>query len=223
MRITSEINSPRKFTAIALIAVLTVFSGCAGVSHDETDDPNEAAYGVNMVRGCAVELDHPTYDPALPGYWLVGNNATIQISHLKGRKRPKHFSFMLRTKPDASSAKPSEIDIFKILTPRYRIVTKFSPNKPAPVDILAYTEKKEGTEIVLVKTDSTGKYLVFDRVGEHIKVTLTEDGMNLIGEDAAITWVDLPPGKKNDGEHSAAEAEGWRKVIDIKPGANPVE
>jgi hypothetical protein len=220
MRILSETGFTRTLAALALAAVLPVLSGCTHAAVDSTDT-SEPAYGANMVRGCAVELEHPYYDPELPGYWLVGNNATLQISHLKGVTRPKTFSFMLRTKPDATLAKPSELDIFKILTSNYRIVTKFNPNKTAPVDILAYTEKKEGTEVVLVKTDTTGKYVTFERVGERIKVTLTEEGMNLIGEDAAISWVDLPPGKKSESEHSAAESEGWRKVIDIKPVAKP--
>ncbi len=218
MRILSKTFFARKLSALVLVAVLPVFSGCAGSSYADAD-PADAAYAVNMTRGCAVELEHPYYDASLPGYWLVGSNATIQISHLKGVERPATFSFMVRTKPDATLANPSEIDIFKILTPKYRIVTKFNAKKAAPVDILAYTEKKEGTEVVLVKTDSTGKYLTFERVGERIKVTLTAEGMSLIGEDATMSWVELPPGKKSESEHSAAESEGWRKVIVIKPGA----
>lgn len=222
MRILSQARFPRALAALALAAALPVFSGCTESLQDSADS-SEPAYGANMVRGCAVELEHPFYDPTLPGYWLVGNNATLQISHLRGVQRPKTFSFMVRTKADATLAKPSEIDIFKVLTPSYRIVTKFNPNKTAPVDILAYTEKKEGTEVVLVKTDSTGKYIAFERVGERIKVTLTEAGMNLIGEDATISWTDLPPGKKSESEHSAAESEGWRRVVEIKPDGKPGE
>lgn len=211
---------PLSLFACAALVALPVFSGCTNSTSQSTDE-SDPAYAANIVRGCAVELEHQYYDPSLPGYWLVGNDATLQISRMDGVKTPKAFSFMLRTKADATVTKPSEIDIFKILTANYRIVTKFNPNNTAPVDILAYTDKKEGTEVVLVKTDTTGKYLTFERVGERIKVTLTEAGMNLIGEGAAISWVDLPPGKKSSSDHSAAESEGWRRVIEIKPDAKP--
>lgn len=196
--------------ACAGLAAPAVFTGCTEKTAAQSA---EMYYQVRLVRTAAVELEHPSYDATLPGYWLVGNDSIVQMARVKNVTQPKEFSFMLRTKAAATRDNPSEIDIFRVLTPTYRIVSKFNPKKTAPVDILSYKEKKEGTEVVLVKSDESGRYLRFERVGEYVKVTFTTEGMNLIGDIATISWKELPESKKSDSDHSAAEAEGWRRVL----------
>ena len=192
------------------LAALPTFTGCTEKTEEKSA---EMYYQVRLVRTAAVELEHPSYDPTLPGYWLVGNDSIVQMARVKGVTQPKEFSFMLRTKAAATRELPSELDIFRVLTPTHRIVSKFNPKKIAPVDILSYREKKEGTEVVLVKSDESARYIRFERVGEYVKVTFTTEGMNLIGDIVTISWKELPPGKKSDSDHSAAEAEGWRRVL----------
>ena len=192
----------RRFAPFAAAVLL---AGCS--TYDLEADRN-SAYSVNLTKGAAAEIDHPAYDPEVKGYWLVGTDATLQFTLVKDAEIPEQFCFMLRTKPDASTAKPSEIDVFKILTPQYRVVTKFNPAKPAPVDILTYKGD------VLVKSDDTGKYIRFERVGERVKVILTKECLrSVVGADAAISWTDYPPSKKSSNNRSPAEAEGWRRVL----------
>lgn len=64
-----------------------------------------------------------------------------------------------------------------------------------------------------MKSDESGRYIRFERIGEYVKVTFTAEGMNLIGDIATISWKELPADKKSDSDHSAAEAEGWRRVL----------
>ena len=184
----------RTFAPAAFALALLAFSGCSAANSGPDAGP---AYGVNIVKGCAGEIDHLNYDPALPGFWLVGSDATIQVSRVKDSESPKTFRFMLRTKPDATETKPSEIDVLRILTPNYRLVTKFNPTKIEPVDIFSYTEKKDGGAAVLVKTDSTGKYIAFERVGERIKVTLTAEALAILGPDMAISLDRPAPQEKS--------------------------
>ena len=201
---------PLSLFACAALVALPVFSGC---NSEGTAASPEMYFQMRAVRTVANELDHPGYDASLPGYWLVGNDSIVQLIHPKDVKRPKQFCFMIRTKPTASAENPTDIDIFRIVTERYIIVSKFDPKQTAPVDILSRTEKKEGTEVVMMKSDTTGRYLRFERVGEYVKVTITEEGLGVVGDLATVSWRELPPGKKSDSAHSAAEAEGWRRVL----------
>ena len=189
---------------VLTLCSLALLTGCSSF---KLDDGQNAAYAVNLGKGASTEIDHTSFDPKLPGYWLVGSEATIQFTGIKGSEIPETFCLMLRTKPDASAKKPSELDLFKIITSRYRIVTKYTPGTPAPVDILSY----QGD--VLVKTDNTGKYIRIESRGEFIKVTLTRECLTqLIAGDAAISWADYPQSKK-PAARTPAEAEGWRRVL----------
>ncbi len=205
MRLAPAISLPRLFAATAAAATLFL----AACSTQEGKPSERSAYALTIAKGAAPELDRRAFDPNLPGYWLVGREATIQLSRIQDEPLTKTFSLMLRTKPDATAAKPSEIDVLRISTPNYRIVTKFNPDKVAPVDIMAYSEKKEGTEFVVVKTDTTGRYLAFERVGEHVKVTFTAEAMSILGDDFVMTWEDRQPGRKVDPA-AAAEAAARR-------------
>src|SRR6218665_3584543 len=56
------------------LAALPVFTGCTETTEAKSA---EMYYQVRPVRTVAVELDHPAYDPNLPGYWLVGNDSLL--------------------------------------------------------------------------------------------------------------------------------------------------
>lgn len=183
--------SVRRLSALAALALSGLVVGCTSTG-DASGDARPAGHSVTLVSGCAVELDHAVYDPALPGYWVVGSEAMIQLSRLPEATDDGELVLMIRTKPDASLAAPSRLDSFRILTRTHRIVTKFDPSAStvAPVDVIAVTIKKEGTEAVLVMTDTAGRYLSFKQEGERVRVTFTPEGLRLIGSDAAISWKD---------------------------------
>lgn len=190
--------------SLAAISIISLVSGCA----DSGPETKDAPFAVRLTKGAAAEIDRPGYDPKLGGYWLVGRDAVMEFSRVEGATTPEEFTLMLRTKPDASEKNPSELDLFKIIAPRYRVVTKFNPANPAPVDVLTYRGD------VLVKSDNSGKYIRFERVGERVKVTLTKACLDsLVGSDAAISWADYPKDKKSSDNRSPAESEGWRRVM----------
>lgn len=199
--------------ALALLAATLVVTGCAFEPYkDEKSAPGSSPYIIELTKGVAGEIGNQSYDPALGGYWLVsGTEATISMSLAKGCKVPGQFSFMLRTSPAASDAAPSELNLFKVLSPRYRIVTKFNPGKAAPVDIIT----PDGD--VLVETDSTGKYIRFERVGKYVKVTFTQACLrDLMAPDAVVTW----SGRKAD---APKPVETWRRVVDGIPVPPPAK
>lgn len=184
-------------TTAALLGV-ALLAGCTTPQKTE----KTAAYAVNLAGGTA-EIDHPGYDPELGGYWIVGYSVTMKFMQVRNQPIPESFSFMLRTKPDASLGRPSQLDYFKIIS-KYNVVTRFNDGTLAPVDIL--TLKGD----ILVKTDTTGKYIRFERVGERIKVTLTKECLTqLIDTDAVISWSD----KQTAPKRSANESESWRRVL----------
>lgn len=195
-------------SAITTLSLL-LLCGCSTLEK-KTPGP---AYAVSIVKGAATELDHRVFDASLPGYWLVGAAGTIQVSRVNDEPLPKTFSFMLRTRPDATPEAPSRIATLRITSPLYRVVTKFNPGAPAPVDIMAYSEKKTVTEFVLVKTDSTGKYIAFEQAGAHVKVTLTTELMAVLGDDFVLTWEDAPDGTKSDSAKAVSAEAAERRIL----------
>ena len=149
-------------------------------------------YDVFLVRGCATDIEHETYDPGLPGFWLVGTEATTQVSLAKDAVIPDEFVFMLRTRATATKENPTRLAVVKFQTPRYWIFTSFDAKGTAPVDIISYQQKKEGTEIVPVESDKAGRFIRFEQVGERVKVTLTGKGLALLGRDFTLSWSETP-------------------------------
>lgn len=197
--------SPR----FALVAPL-VAAACLGGCSSETPDKPESPYAVVLERGCAVDLEHEVYDPKLPGFWLVGTDATVSMSLAKGKTRPDSYAFMIRTRATADAAKPSRLDTVSFLTARYRVLTGFNAKGARPVNVLAYTEKKEGTEIIPVESDASGKFIIFEQVGDRVKVTITRKGLDMLGDDVAFTWKETPengrPAGLTDEQKAAAKA-----------------
>lgn len=204
MRILPEIPFSRLLVVPALAAALLL----AGCKTGDSKPSDRSAFAVVIKKGGAPELEHRAFDPSLPGYWLVseyGAESVIQLSRIKDEPLTKTFTLMLRTKPDASETKPSELDVFRVTSGAYSILTRFNSEKTAPVYISAIG----GKEAVLVKSDTEGRYIRFERVDERVKVTFTSEVLSILGDDFVVKWLDVDPSRKND-DAKAAEIDARR-------------
>lgn len=192
---------------LAPLFALGALTGCSST------EPAKAPYSVYLDYGCTTDIEHEAYDPALPGYWLVGTAARIQVSLGKDATTPDEFVFNIRTRATATKDDPSRLERVLILTPRYRIITGFGRKGAAPVDIISYLEKKEGVELVPVESDKEGRFISFEQDGERVKVKLTKRGLALLGPDFTFTWAETVADAKAIENDKAKAALRERRVL----------
>ena len=165
---------------IVTLTCALLLAGCKSTGASSQNTIQEP-FELTLTKRARWSPGHKGYDPALPGYHLVGDIASITLKP-RTKRIPRKLVLVIQTSPGM----PPMLENFTLAAPEITI-TAALPNHQTLAEIRHHKSPKPWETTQQVPKDT---YFHFAVLADKVHVKLLPKAMKLLADQCKISWID---------------------------------